>query len=760
MRALDRKLLRDLMLVKGQAVTIGLVVACGIGVFVAALGTGASLVGSRARYYDQARFADVFATVERAPAALVARIAAIPGVADVEDRVVADVRLDVAGHDAPATGRLVSLPEGGAPRLNRIHLRRGRTIEPRHRDEVVVSEGFAAAHGLEPGAELAAVLNGRRQTLRVVGIGLSPEYVFPIQGGAPLPDDSSFGVLWIARSALAGTFDLEGAFNDVTLATAPGANPDAVIAQLDALLDPYGGRGAHGRDLQPSHRFLDDEIAEQRSIAATIPVVFLGVAAFLLNVTLGRIVTSQREQIATLKALGYADARIALHYLELAVIVVLGGTLAGCALGVWLGRLMTAQYTEFFRFPVLAFELEAWTPLLAALVAFAAGAGGAFSAVHGVLRLSPASAMRPPVPAGVRRSLPERLGLMGRPSPQTSMLLRGISSRPVRFAMTSIAVACATGVVVLGMFWHDALDYMVSVQFRLAERAHATVVFDRPMTARVVRELGRLAGVEDAEGYRAVAVTLRAGNRWYQTGLQGLSDDTRLRRLLDARLREVAPSGPGILLTRQLGERLGVAPGDTVRVEVREGERPQRDVVVQALVDDLIGLSAYMDLGALHALLGEGDTVNAAGLRLNAASAAAVYARLEQRGGIATVMVKESWLEVFRRTTARFVLFFTAILTVFAIVIAVGVVYNAARIALQERSWELASLRVLGFTRGEVSAILLAELAINLLIGVPLGLVLGYAAALGFSELHATDLFRIPVIVTARTCAYAVTPNY
>lgn len=756
MRALDVKMLRDLAAARGQATTIGLVVACGIATFVASLGTGRSLVESRAAYYEASRFADVFATFERAPQPLAERIALIPGVAEVETRIVEDVRLDVPGYHAPAVGRLVSLPDDGTPRLNRLHLRRGRTIDARHRDEVVLSEGFADAHGLRPGSRLAAILNGRREVLRVVGVALSPEYVFPIQGGAPLPDDRGFGVLWMGREALAAAFDMEGAFDDVVLKLAPGAPAAPVIERLDRLLEPYGGLGAYGRDEQTSHRFLDDEIAQQRTMAATIPAVFLGVAAFLLHVVLGRIVGSQREQIATLKALGYADGRIAWHYFAMAGVVVAVGALAGTALGVWLGRLMTAQYTEFFRFPALEFELPPEVPIAAALVSLAAGGTGAFAAVRRVLRLAPAEAMRPPAPPTYRHALLERLGVVRGLPPELAMLVRAISARPLRFVATSLAVACATAIVILGLFWSDALDYMLQVQFRLAERATATVAFNRPVKARAVRELATVPGVREAEGYRSVPVTLRSAQRSYRTALQGIDPDARLRLLLDSDLQRISPAGSGILLTRQLAELLRVEPGDEVLVDVREGERPRRWMTVTRLVDDLVGLAAYVDLASLHRLMGEGDTVDAAALRIAEGRLPAVHARLQQLGGVATVAVTRAWLEVFRETTARFVLFFTAILTLFAVVIAGGVVYNAARIALQERSWELATLRVLGFTRAEVSTLLLAELTVNVLVALPLGLVLGYAAALGVSLAFETEMFRIPVVIAPSTYAYAV----
>ena len=363
--------------------------------------------------------------------------------------------------------------------------------------------------------------------------------------------------------------------------------------------------------------------------------------------------------------------------------------------------------------------------------------------------------MRPPAPRSYRHTALERLGLVRPFSARARILLRSIAGRPLRFALASLGVSCALAIVVLGLCWRDALDHMLTVQFALAERGDAVVTFTNPVATRTVRELAHLPGIEEAEGYRAVAVRLRAGHRSYRTGILGIPTDARLRRLLDEDLRPIPIPPDGLLLTRQLADRLRVRPGDTMLVDVREGERPRREIMVAGLVDDLVGLSAYMDRGALHRLLREGDTVNAAGLRLDADHAADVYARLRELGGISTVTAKRASLEVFERTTATFVLFFTAILTAFAVAIAVGVVYNTARVALQEQAWELASLRVLGFSRAEVSSLLLGELALTLVLALPAGLALGYLAAWGVSAVHQTEMFRIPVVVSPSTYARA-----
>ena len=333
MKMLDRKLLRDLRRMKGQVITIAVVVACGVAVIISSLSTHESLKWSQQYYYETTRFAQVFAHLKRAPTPLVQQLRSIPGVAEVETRLVHDVTLDVPGQITPSVGRMISVPESGQSQLNQLYLRRGRFIEPGQKHEVVVSEGFALANGLGPGDQVRALLNGRRETLRIVGIALSPEYIFALRGGEVLPDDRQFGIFWIDYEGLAAAFDMDGAFNDVTLTLAPHSSEQAVIDALDRLLAPYGALGAYGRDQQISNRFVSDEIKQQETMATTIPPMFLAVAAFLLNVVLGRVISAQREQIAALKALGYANRSIGWHYLKMVCVIVFIGSVCGVALG-------------------------------------------------------------------------------------------------------------------------------------------------------------------------------------------------------------------------------------------------------------------------------------------------------------------------------------------------------------------------------------------------------------------------------------------
>jgi putative ABC transport system permease protein len=754
-KALDQKLLRDLLRLRTQAITIALVVACGCAALVAALATYHSLQAARDAYYEQARFADVFANLKRAPLSVARTVEQLPGIVTVEPRVVMDVILDVPTLSAPAVGHMVGIPRNDEPRLNRLLLREGRWIAPGRDNEVIVSEGFANANALQPGDRVRALLNGKYQELAIVGVALSPEFVYALRAGDPLPDDKHFGILWMDNDALAAVFDLTGAFNDLTARIAPGTSLPALIAQLDRLLAPYGCTGAYGRSEQMSNRFIADEIAQQYFMASTIPPIFLLVAAFLLNVVLARTITTQREQIATLKALGYEDSAIVWHYVKMVALVTLLGVALGIALGAWFGQLMTDSYKPFFRFPDLPFRMESWMPVLAAAVSLVAALTAAVGAVRRILSLTPADAMRPPTPRVYRRSPIDTLGITQRLTPVGQLIARALFGRPLRTSLTILGVALALPITITGLFWRDAIDYMMRYEFEMAQRADAVVQFTNALDMAAAREIAQIPGVTRAEGLRAVAVRLRAGSHSYRTAIVGLPADATLRRVFDARQQPVLMPEEGIVLNDRLAKRLGVVIGSTITVEVQEGARPIRDLKVQGLTTEMLGLSAYMSRQGVNRLMQESDVVSAVMLEVDANRADGIYSQLKTFPRVATVGVTARSLKSFLETTAALVLVFTSILTLFAVVIAVGVVYNNARIALAERAWELASLRVLGFTRAEVSRILLIEQAIPILIAIPLGWWLGYAAVWAMSRAHLTEMFQIPAIIDRSTYGWS-----
>lgn len=754
--ALDRKLLRELRQQGGQLLAIALVVACGIAIFVLSRSAYHSLQLTQTAYYDRYRFAHVFAELKRAPASLQTAIAAIPGVAQVQTRIVADVTLDVPGLVEPATGRLIAIPPRQQPMLNDVFIRAGRYPDPTRREEVLVSEAFAQANQLQLGGTLGAILNGRWQRLRIVGIALSPEYVYEIPGAGSLyPDNRRFGVIWMGREGLGRAFDLDGAFNNVALTLLPGASEAAVIAHLDRLLTPYGGLGAYGRADQVSHRILADEIQSLAVSATIVPSLFLGIAAFLLHVVLSRLVATQRDQIAVLKAFGYSNGAIGWHYLKFVLTIVGLGAILGISAGMGLGQGMTRLYAEFFHFPILRYEAGTGLIMTALLVSGGAAIAGGWVAVQQATRLPPAEGMRPEPPAMFRPTIVERLGLQQAFSPAGRMILRNLERKPMQALLSLLGIAIAASILVVGFYLQTAIQVLLEVQFNQVQREDVTIVFNQPRSARVRYDIPQLPGVLQAEVFRIVPVRLRFGHRQYRIALTGIQPNSQFRRLIDRDRNRVSLPPQGVVLTSKLAEILGVRPGQTLTVEVLEGDRPVRQVAVAGTVDELLGVSAYLDIRALNALMREGQTVSGAYLQIDPRHAETLYQRLKQMPAIAGVSFRTAMLRSFEELSGQNLKVFTTVLILFACIITFSVVYNSGRIALAERSRELASLRIMGFTQGEVSTILLGEQAIVTVAALPVGILIG----IGFSALMAraydSELYRLPLVFTNAT--YVIT---
>jgi putative ABC transport system permease protein len=755
MTALHRKLMRDLIHMRGQMFAITLVLACGIATYVTMRSAFRSLEVAQSDYYSSFRFADVFAHVKRAPESLSRAISAIPGVAGVQTRVLVDVTLDVPGLDEPATGRLISIPERRTPMLNDLFLREGRYIEPGQRGEVLISEAFASANHLSVGEAIDAVMNGKWERLRIVGIALSPEYIYEIRPSEVFPDNRRFGVLWISREVLGSAFNMEDAFNDLAISLTRVADEREAISRLDQMLNRYGCLGAYGRSDQISFRFLTDELGELRAYGLILPTLFLCIVAFLLNVLLSRLVGTQRGQIAVLKAFGYTDVEIGLHYLELALVAVSAGTVAGIGFGLWLASGMMNVYAHYFHFPALRLQID--VPLILFAVAIAAGSAclGALAAVRQAVALAPAEAMRPEPPATFHLGFLERTGLKILLAPASRMIVRNLDRRRWRALFSALAVALSVAIVVSGRYSIDAVNRLVSVQFHTIQREDVTVVFEEPRPARVRHELAELPGVLRVEPYRDVPARLRLGHRSRRIAVLGLLPNGELRRPIDQQLSPVELPPEGLVLNAKLAEILAVLPGDTLTVEVLEGARPVRQVPVMAIVDEPVGLGVYMDVAALHRLMREGDTISGAYLKVDSRIAPKLYSVLKHTPSISGVAVREAMLASFWKTFGDSIWVSTAFLVGFASVIAFGIVYNGARIALSERGNELACLRVLGYTRGEIGRILLGEQGLLILAAIPAGFMLGFGLSLLLSRFFSRELFRLPLIVNAGSYAFA-----
>lgn len=753
---LDRKLLRDLTKMKGQVVAVSLVMACGLAMMIMTRSLIMTLEGTRDAYYQRNRMADVFGSLKRAPLSMAEQLARIGGVAAIEPRVVVDANLDLPGVPEPATAHIVSIPDDRPMVINQVFLRAGRMPQHDARREAVVSEAFAEANHIGPGDSVVAIINGRRDNLIVTGIGLSPEFVFEARAGETLPDNKRFGVFWMNYHAVAVAYDLDGAFNDFCVDLAPGAEPGPAIAEMDRLLANYGAFGAYTRRDHASASRLQDELRVLHALSVAYPVVFLSVAAFMVNALLARIIRLQREQIAQLKALGYSSWNVGWHFLKFAFVIVILGTIIGGFAGRFMGGGLVNLYTMFFKFPSLHFQMDYSALGLALGVSACACALGVASVVWQAVKLPPAEAMRPEPPVDFKPSVFERLGLTRWFSPAFRMALRNIERKPMQALFTVAGLSLATGLMVLPGSMADSIDYLLTYQWNDVQRQDVVAFLREPGSPGALHDLEHLPGVMRAEPLRSAQARIRYGHHSRKLAITGMPRDADLNRLLDAKGRPITLPSEGIVMSSKLAEILGAKLGDLVSVEIIEGRRTKRNVPIRGLIEDFAGVAAYMDIDALRRLLLEGATISGAYLTVDQARWADFMREIKDTPRAAIVLVKKDQLAAFRNTTGQSIGIIRKLYLTLAVIVAFGVVYNSARIALSERSRDLATLRVIGFSQGEVASVLLGELTILVLAALPVGLLFGRGLATFIISAISTETIRMPLMISTFTQASAV----
>ncbi len=747
MRALDKKLLRDFKRLWPQALAISLVLACGVATLILAVGTYRSLEETRQAYYERYRFASVFATATRAPNSLMRKISRISGVSTAEGRIVEPALLDITGMREPASASVISMPDYEPSRLNRLYLRAGRLPQPGKPGEAVVSESFAREHGFRVGSTFSGTLAGRRIEFQITGLAMSPEFIYAIGPGDLVPDHRRFAVIWMRESQMSGLSNLDDAFNSVSLTLLPGTSQRAVIAELDQLLQPYGGTGAYGRKDQTSHAFLDSELQALRAMAGVIPPIFLFVSAFLINMILSRLIALEREQIGLLKALGYSRRAVSMHYLKLVLVISLAGVAIGFGAGTWLGDGLTRIYTEFFDFPFLIFLRSFDVYLLAAGVSVAAAVLGALKSVLAAASLPPATAMRQAAPTLYRRSSFIGRWLAGMVSQLTVMAVRHVIRWPLRSGFTMLGTSLAVALLITAIFIFGSINFMIDTVYFKTDRQDATITFTTPLGTDAVQAVKKLPGVLSAEPFRMMMVELSNGSYSRRLMITGKPKSTRLSRVLDLNLDPVLLPSSGLVLSERVAHHLKARRGDMIRVRLLDEGGSVVEVPVADITQSYLGLDVYMDLDALNRLSRVGPRLSGVFVELDPAKYDAIYAAIKAMPKAASIALRAESLKKFRETIEENIVIMTTVYAVLAVIIAFGVVYNSARILLSERARELASLRVLGFSRREVASVLTIELAVLALLAQPLGWVLGYGFSWAVVQGFQSDLYRMPFVV-------------
>jgi len=753
-KALNIKLLRDFRRLWAQALAIALVAASGVMTLVVGAGTYRALSETQQAYYERYEFGDIFANATRAPNRLVDNILAINGVMRVDIRIQKNAILDISYMKDPASAKILSIPNVGNSALNKLFVIKGH-LPQRNNNEIAISQAFALAHDFEPGDSFFAIMGGVKRSLTITAIALSPEFIYSMQEGEMFPDDKRFGIIWMRYSDLASAYNLNGAFNFLSIKLDKKIIKANVIDKLDILLKPYGGTGAYDRSEQSSHAYINSELVGLKAMSFVLPPIFLLVSAFLVNMTLARLIALEREQIGLLKAVGYKSSTIAWHYTKLALLVAIAGILIGWVFGAWAARGMAAVYAEFFKFPFLLFQDRPDIFAISAIAALVAAVLGSLQAVKATISLSPAVAMAPPAPPVYREFFLDKLNLTKHFPKGLTMAIRNLTRRPIRAILTAFGISLATGLLIAGLFINDSLEYMIDATYFKADRQHATIISAKPLSPSGMEAIKRLPGIIKAEPFRIVPVKITNGIHKKRTILTGKPNNADLSRIIDLNLNPIELPKSGIAISQMLADILNVEISDTITIELLDGSDKILELQISQIMQQFMGLGIYMEISALNSALGEILLSNGANISFDTNRTDELFALIKLTPNIAGISLLRKSLSMLRETFGQSIGMMRSVFIALATIIVFGVVYNSMRIQLSERARELASLRVLGFTKGEVSIILLSEIFILTILAIPVGLYLGNIWANMVAKAYQTELFRMPFIIDRLT--YGIT---
>ncbi|MFN5104780.1 MAG: ABC transporter permease [Planctomycetota bacterium] len=757
MRAISKLLLWELTSHWKQGLAIVVLLTCGIATLIMSTTTMRSLEASRDRYYTKYSFAHLWAPLVRAPEELLVRIRQIPGVQRVSGRVEKHVLLDFPEMLEPASARLVSIDREPHLDINGLYLRHGRLPVMAEQTEVVVSELFAEAHRLKLGDRIAANLEGKREELIVVGIGLSPDSIYVVQPGMLLPNNRLYGILWAPREKLAAAFNMEGAFNQVAIRLGHDANIGNVKSQIDSILEPYGSIGAYDRDEQESHARVRDEMRELRTMALLSPAIFLSVSAFLVHMVFSRMIIHQTEQIATLRAFGYTAMQIGLHYLRVVLVWVALGVLLGIGCGLWLAAWLSEIYRMFFRFPEMVVIRFGWEWMLAVSLGVLVAFLGAISGMLRAMQLPPAVAMR----SGSSQNAPAKglmhLPFLGRLRPIGRMvMIRMVGNLWLTF-FSVLGMGLGVSLLILSSFMEKTIDYVLDHQFSRSQRQDLQLSFYDPRSQECLYEVQQWPGVGQVEAYRSVPIRMRSGLVSDRLAILGLEPNAQLFRVLDEHDRAIAfPNHSGLTITGKLAQKLNLRVGSKVQIDLLEGQNRSLELTVERIYPNYTGPAAFLPKDFLHELMLEGPRISGLFLTIQPGAKQQVYRLIKETPAISGVTDKSAALANFREMISKSTGWMRLVNAIFATLITIGVAYNSALITFSERARDLATMRVLGYRQTEVNRVLLLELFWTMLLAIPIGVPLGYLFAYGLVRAMDSESHRFPFVVHQQTILYAV----
>ncbi|AGA70743.1 ABC-type transport system, involved in lipoprotein release, permease component [Desulfitobacterium dichloroeliminans LMG P-21439] len=749
MVVLRKKLIREIKANLGVYLACIVVIMIGLLTYTSMSIAVENLERAQNHFYAETHFADGFIKVNGYPEGKVTNLANLEGIDRVEGRIVKDARLFSEETEGNRYLRLVSMNFTNGPDLNQAQLFSGQWPEE-GKMEILVDPKFIAANSLALGDTLTLILEGKRSSFTVVGTAQSPEFIYAMRSAQELyPDPATFGIAYVPQSSLSAIVKEAGQVNDIAFTLEPGASFEDSKLLLEKSLKPYGLQSIFPRKDQTSHAILESELSSLRSTAKALPLVFLAVASIILYTMLRRLIEQQRMNIGNLKAFGFTNREIILHYLSYPLFIGgVGGLLGGLA-GIALSFPLITLYEEFFALPGLESHFS-WKYLflgLALSLVFSLLSG--LKSSLDILRLEPAEAMRPAAPRDSGKTPIERFTwLWNNLTSQSQMGIRNVFRSPMRSIFTVVGMAVIFSLMAVSWSMDNMIDKLTTFQFQQVQTYDVKVSLNRPESSRSLQyALAHEPGVTHLEPLLEIPATLQ--NQWYkkEVAVLGINQDSTLYNVLNQKGEKVPIPQDGILLSERLARLLQVQVGDAIQVESplrRQINSDQKEqLIVRGVIPQYVGLNAFMEIGALADLLQQGDIATSMLIQMDAQEVSALKSRYrdaERVGNIESSQESAAKIEELMGSYG-FTIYFLAVIAGFA---GFALIYNSSIISLSERQRELASLRVLGLTAKEALQVITSEQWLLTLFGVLLGIPLSFGLLEAMAQSMSTDLYSIP----------------
>lgn len=753
---LTKRLLRSLIAARGQFLAITAVIVVGVTVYISMTATCYNMTKSTERFYHDYNFADYYFQVVKAPKGILRQIESIPGVIKATGRIQKDV-IVIKENGERATARLTSFTLPVENEVNRPYLLTGSLFKEDSREskrQVLLDPKYAQANGLSKGGTVTVIAQGREVQLDVIGAATSPEFIYAVKDSASfMPDPKSFGVFMITNNLAEEILDLSGQVNQVIVKLAPGADEKKIAESIKGILQPYGVLASYPRKDQFSAAILKGELEQLQTAAVYFSSIFLGIAALIELVMLGRMVKIQRLQIGTMKAIGYSSFQIMLHYTEYALAIGLLGSLLGIIPGILFASSMSALYASIFNLPEITGGVNLQAIFYSIILSLGVSAIAGLAASRGVLGVRPAESMRPLSPGKAGKVFLEKwAGAWEKIDLSWKMCLRTVSRNRFRTAVTVLGVMFATGLLVLALFMNDTYNYMLNTFFTRDQRYDYFLRFDAPVKETELLAISRLDAVTRVEPVLEVPVKIKFGSLTHDEVIMGMLPDAELKKIWDSSGRPLLIDGAGLLLSQSTAKKLGVEKGDRVQVETLLGMGPLRiaTLKVAGINNQFVGGVSYTTLEQLNSILQEKSVVSGAMLKVAPGRSTEFEKNLSDMNRISSITSRSKELQGFMDNLG-YMFVFVFIMVVFAVILGFAIVYNASVISFAERKREMASLRVIGYRVNEVSGLLLKENLLQTVLGVLIGLPFGrlmseaYMYSAMKSEAYAVYSFQIVI---------------